>query len=159
MQRLVDVDVAQTRHDSLIEQRLLDRDPASLQASREVGASERFAARSLGSESERPECGVDVIGRHQPPPAELPHVAVVGDGLAEAQREMGRLVGIRSFGIGYGMTRDNSRAVRPQHRKLAGQLEVGQHAQSIRPVGDQHFGATIGAQQGAADEQRQIGNW
>ena len=84
VQRLVDVDVAQTRHHSLIEQRLLDRDAAALQASREVVASERVAAGSLGSESECPERGVDVIGRHQPPPAELPDVAVVSDGLGRS---------------------------------------------------------------------------
>ena len=54
------------------------------------------------------------------------------------------------------MTRDNSRAVRPQHRKLTGQLEVGQHAQLVRPMGDQDFGPTIGAQQGPPDEEPQI---
>ena len=65
----------------------------------------------------------------------------------------------RSLGIRHGMTRDNPRAVRPQHRQLTGQLEVGQHAQPIRPMGDQDFGATIGAQQGPAHEQPQIGKW
>ena len=115
VQRLVDVDIAQTRDYALIEQRLLDRDAAAMQARREVVASEGVAAGSLGSESECPQRGVDSISWHQPPPAELPDVAVVGDCLGEAQGEMGRLVRIWSLGIGHGMTRDNSRAVRPQH--------------------------------------------
>src|SRR5215216_5981546 len=109
VQRLVDVDIAQTRDDSLIEQRLLNRDPAALQTSREVVASELVAAGSLGSESEYPQRGVNGIGRHQPPPAELPDIAVVRDRLPEEEREMSCLVGIWPFGIGHGMTRDNPR--------------------------------------------------
>ena len=50
--------------------------------------------------------------------------------LIEAEREMSRLVRTGSLGVRHGMTRDNPRAVWPQHRKLTGQLEVGQHAQS-----------------------------
>ena len=61
-----------------------------------------------------------------------------------------------SLGIGHGMTRDNSRPVRPQHRKLTGQLEVRQHAQSTRPMGDEDLGATIGAEQGPPHEQPKI---
>jgi hypothetical protein len=159
VQRLVDVDVAQPRDHSLIEQRLLDRDAAALQASGEIIASKIVAAGSLGSESKRPERGVDGIGRHETPPAELPDVAVVGDRLAEAQGEMGRLVRKRTLGIGHGMTRHNPRAIWPEDRKLTGQLEVGQHAQPIRPMGDQDFSATISAQQRPAHEQPQIGKW
>src|SRR5829696_7744403 len=105
VQRLIDVDIAQTRHHSLVEQRLLDRDPAALQASGEVVASELGGAGSLGSKSECPERVLDGIGRHQTPPAELPDVAVVSDGLPEAQREVSRLVRKRSLRIGHRVAR------------------------------------------------------
>src|SRR5215207_137839 len=89
VQRLVDVDIAQPRYHALIEQRLLDRDPATLQASAKVVARELVSAGSLGSKLECPQRGLDIISRHQTPPAELPDIAVVGDGFAEVQREMG----------------------------------------------------------------------